>query len=208
MLINSAAMPRRLTAPNAWRSSTGTCITATARRTSSGATAERDVLLDARDAALSRHRRGQRDAASTTPSSTCRCAPATAGWSSARRSRWAILPRIEAYRPDLIIISAGLRRACARSAGEPQPGRDRLRLGHGAADGPRRPSMPAGGSCRVLEGGYDLEGLSPLGCSACHDADAGAMSAQQRLSPPAARCRRSRCRSRRARHRSAASRRD
>ena len=45
------------------------------------------VLLDPRDAALSRHRRDRASAASTTPSSTRRCRPATAATPSARRSR-------------------------------------------------------------------------------------------------------------------------
>ena len=63
------AMPRRSTVPSASRSSIGTSITATARRTSSGGR-ERALLLDPRDAALSRAPARSRRGASTAPSST------------------------------------------------------------------------------------------------------------------------------------------
>ena len=48
---------------------------------------DRDVLLDAPDAAVSRHRRQPANAASTTPSSTRRWLPKTAAPNSAPRSR-------------------------------------------------------------------------------------------------------------------------
>ena len=73
---------------------------------------DRDVRLDPRDAALSRHGRASASAASTTRSSTRRCAPATAARLSARRWRRAILPRIEAFAPDLDHHLGRLRRAC------------------------------------------------------------------------------------------------
>ena len=52
-----------------------------------------------------------------------------------------VLPAVEAHAPQMIFVSAGLRRACARPAGQPQPRRGRLRLGDGAALRARRPVL-------------------------------------------------------------------
>ena len=60
-----------------------------------------------------------------------------------------VLPAVEAHAPQMILISAGLRRARARPAGEPQPRRGRLRLGDGAALRARRPAAATGGSSRL-----------------------------------------------------------
>ncbi len=64
-----------------------------------------------------------------------------------------ILPRLEAFGPELLIISAGLRRPHPRPAGEPQSAGRRLRVGDEEADGPRR---KAGGRAAGLGAGRRL----------------------------------------------------
>ena len=100
-------------------------------------------------------------AASTTPSSMRRCAPGDGGDGLPRGVRDARSCRASrAFRPDLIIISAGFDAHRRDPLGEPQPHRGRFRLGDAEADGARRQRAAAAASSRVLEGGYDLDGLS------------------------------------------------
>ena len=78
--------------------------------------ADRDVLLDAPDAALSRHRRGDRSAARSNTIVNAPLRPGDGGEQFREAMESAILPRLESFGPDLVIISAGLRRAHARPA--------------------------------------------------------------------------------------------
>ena len=133
---------------------------------------DRDVLLDPRNAALSRHRRARPSAASTTPSSTRRCAPAMAARSSARRSRPRSCRGCASFAPELLVISAGFDAHCAI--------RSRISICVEADFGwVTRKLMEiadasAGGRVvSLLEGGYDLQGLAALGRRPCHRADAG-----------------------------------
>ena len=120
---------------------------------------ERALLFDARDAALSRHRRAIRARASTAPSSTRRCAAGDGSEAFREAFESVILPRIDDFAPDLIVISAGFdahRRDPLASLNltEADFGWATERLME-IAD--RR---CAGRVVSVLEGGYDLEGLA------------------------------------------------
>ena len=133
---------------------------------------DRDVLLDPPDAALSRHRRGVGARRAATPSSTRRCARATAASSFATRWRPSILPRLEGFAPDLVIISAGfdahMRDPLANlNFLEPDYTWVTQKLME-VAD--RRAN---GRVVSLLEGGYDLEGRRELGRRARDRADAG-----------------------------------
>ena len=98
--------PRRPTAPSASRSSISTSITAMARSTSSGrirpsCTPQRTKCH------LSRHGGDRGSAARTIRSSTPPCAPGDGGKAFREAMEIAILPRIEAFSPDVVVISAG-----------------------------------------------------------------------------------------------------
>ena len=98
-------------------------------------------------------------AASTTRSSTRPCERATAATPSARRWRRAILPRLEAFAPDLVIISAGFDAHRRDPLGN-------LNLVEADFAWATRKLMEIARKhahervVSVLEGGYDLEGLS------------------------------------------------
>ena len=121
---------------------------------------------------LSRHRRGRRVAASTTPSSTRRCGRATAARHSAPRSRAASCRGFE----DFGRSSSSSRPASTRTCAIRSPISTSIEADFAwvtqklmeVADG-----CAEGRVVSVLEGGYDLEGLGELGRRACHRADAG-----------------------------------
>ena len=139
------------------RSWISTSITATAPSTFLERP-ERDVHLDPRDAELSPARARSASGASTTRSSTRRCARAMAATPSARRWRWRSC-RGSRLRPRSRDHFRGLRRPSPRPARQSQPGRGRLRLGDPQADGDRTEAC-GGRVVSVLEGGYDLDGLA------------------------------------------------
>ncbi len=56
-----------------------------------------------------------------------------------------ILPRLNAFGPDIIIVCAGFRRAAARPSRRPAAGRERFRRGDAARHGDRRPSLRRAG---------------------------------------------------------------
>ena len=119
------------------RSSISTCTTATARRTSSGPTPPRCIARPTRCRSIPAPARC-RSAASTTPSSTRRCPPATAATGSARRSRAASCRGCATFAPELIVISAGFDAHRRDPLANLQLVEDRFRLGDEGLDGDRR----------------------------------------------------------------------
>jgi hypothetical protein len=118
---------------------------------------QRALLLDPRDAALSRHRRPLR-ARRARHHRQRALSPGDGSEAFREAFETAILPRIEASaRPHRDL--GRLRRPLARPARQPQPHGSGLRLGDPEAHGPRRPHC-GGRIVSLLEGGYDLEGLS------------------------------------------------
>ena len=117
------------------------------------------VRLDPSDAALSRHRRGSVSAASTTRSSTRPCRAGDGGDAFREAMETAILPRLEAFAPDLVIISAGFDAHRRDPLGN-------LNLVEADFAWATRKLMEIARKhahervVSVLEGGYDLEGLS------------------------------------------------
>ena len=123
------ATPRPRTGSSASRSSISTCITATARRTSSGpiksvmyASTHQMPLYPGTGA---RSECGEHDKIVN--------APLRAGdGGEAFREAFATRRSCRAwtrFAPDLVIVSAGVRRALSRSARQSQPARGRFRLG-------------------------------------------------------------------------------
>ena len=98
-------------------------------------------------------------AASTTTSSTRRCAPATAGSAFREAFESRILPRLCAFGPDLVIISAGF----DAHARDPLANLQLIEADFGWATRKLMEiadSRAQGRVVSVLEGGYDLQGLS------------------------------------------------
>ena len=120
--------------------------------------ATRDVLLDPSDAALSRHRRGVASAASTNTIVNAPLRPGDGGEQFREAMETAILPRLEAFAPDLDHHLGRLRRAHARSARQPEFRRSRLRLGDAEADGGRRPAARTAASCRCSKAATTSKG--------------------------------------------------
>ena len=121
--------------------------------------AESVLCLDASIAALSRHRR--RRARPGVGNIVNVPLPADVGLGAVPRRAIdrAILPALDAFRPEMVLISAGFRRASRRSAGAADARRSRLRLGDRAACSRSRGGMPRGRVVSTLEGGYDLAAL-------------------------------------------------
>ncbi len=160
-LFNHAAIAARhaqvATAPSGSPSSISTSTTATAARTSSG-TRQRPLLLDPPDAALSRHRGRLRAGEKNTIVNV----PLRAGDDGAifrEAFETGILPRLEAFRPDLVVVSAGF------DAHRLDPLASLSLEADDFAWATRRLMEVAdrhsgGRVVSVLEGGYSLEGLA------------------------------------------------
>ena len=155
--------------PNGSPSSIGTSTTAMARRISSGAT-PRDVLFDARDAALSRHggrhEAGEHNTIVNLPLQRGRWTPGVS-----RGFRGGVLPRVEAFRPDLIIISAGF----DAHVRDPLANLNLVETDFAWATAQLmawRTAMRAAGSSRCSRG-LRPGRAEPLGGGPCHDPDAG-----------------------------------
>ena len=99
---------------------------------------ERDVLLDARDAALSRHRRDRRARRVQHHRQRAAVAPATAATHFREAFESAILPRLRDIQAGPAGDLGRLRRAYARPARQSQSGGSGLHLGDAEADGDRR----------------------------------------------------------------------
>ena len=142
--FNNAAIAARhaqaATAPSASRSWTGTCITATARRTSSG-TMPSVLYCSTHEMPLypgtgARSERGEHGTIVNAP-----LAPGD-GSEAFREALPVGRPAGDRrLRPGSRRHLGGLRRALARSARQPQPHGRRFRLGHGTPHGHRRPSL-------------------------------------------------------------------
>ena len=117
------------------------------------------VLLDPRDAALSRHRRRVRARRARYHRQRAAFARATAATAFREAFECAILPRIEAFGPDLIIISAGFDAHWRDPLAE-------LKLTEADFAWATKQLMDLadrrcdGRVVSLLEGGYDLEGLA------------------------------------------------
>ena len=74
--------------------------------------------------------------------------------------RTIILPALDVFAPDLVLISAGFDAHHARSPRQPATDRRGFRLGHPGAHGGGRDAHARGRVVSVLEGGYDLQGLA------------------------------------------------
>ena len=119
----------------------------------------RDLRLDPPDAASTPAPARFERAASTTRSSTRRFAAGDGGDAFREAMETAILPALEAFAPDLVIISAGFDAHCRDPLGN-------LNLVEADFAWATRKLMgvarrrAVSGVVSVLEGGYDLEGLS------------------------------------------------
>ena len=71
-----------------------------------------------------------------------------------------VLPALDDFAPDLIIISAGFDAHHRDPLAEINLDRGRFRLGDRAADGARLARHSGGRLVSLLEGGYDLQGLA------------------------------------------------
>ena len=109
---------------------------------------DRDVLLDAPDAALSRHRRALRARRARHHRQRAAARRATAASSSARRWRPTILPRLRDFTPDLIIISAGFDAHRRDPLANLNLVEADFALGDAEADGGRRRRPRRAASCR------------------------------------------------------------
>ena len=98
-------------------------------------------------------------AASTTPSSTRRCGPATAAAKFREAFETRILPRLRDFKPDLVVISAGF----DAHTRDPLANLNLLEADFAWATQKLMEIADASAQGRVvsvLEGGYDLEGLA------------------------------------------------
>ena len=141
------ATPRRRTAPSASPSSTGTSTTATAPRTSSGAIRACSTARPTRCRSIP----GTGAVSERGEHGTIVNAPLRAGdGGDAFREalETVILPRVEAFGPDLIVISAGFDAHWRDPLADLQAHRGRLRLGDQEADGHRRAALRRARSCR------------------------------------------------------------
>ena len=153
------------------RSSISTCITATARRRSSGPTrrvmycSTHQMPLYPGTGAVSE--RGEHDNIVNAP---LRAGDGGEQFRAAFES--AILPRLRAFGPELIVISAGFDAHMRDPLANLQSRRGGFRLGRPASSW-RSPTRPRQGRVvSVLEGGYDLEGLSQSAAAHVDRADA------------------------------------
>ena len=149
---------RSSTAPSASRSSISTCITATARRRSSGAT-RRVMYCSTHQMPLypgtgAVNESGEHDTIVNAP---LRAGDGGEPFRAAFESR--ILPRLNDFRPDLVIISAGFDAHMRDPLANLNLIEPDFAWATREADGGRRP-VGRGRVVSVLEGGYDLEGLA------------------------------------------------
>ena len=120
---------------------------------------DRDVLLDPRDAALSRHRLDQRARRAQHHRQRAAVAPATAATQFREAFETVILPRLREFKPEILVISAGfdahtrdpLANLNLVEADFTWVTKKLMEIADASAQG-RIVSM--------LEGGYDLQGLA------------------------------------------------
>ena len=131
----------------------------------------RDVLLDARDAALSRHRRASSERGEHNNIVNAPLRAGDGGDAFREAFETAILPRLRAFKPDILVISAGFDAHTRDPLANLNLVEADFSLGHQEADGDRR-RQRAG--ARRLDAGRRLRsaGAVALGRGPRHRANA------------------------------------